>query len=102
MSVDKGAGTEAARGSQADWMDTARSVRPFGRFCIDAGQSRRIMTCNATASALLPCATSRVELTLNANLLPGKVASLTRGDAADPATNGTPPHVVSFALVEQV
>jgi hypothetical protein len=45
--------------------------------------------------------TSRVELTLNANLLPGKVASPKRGDAADPATNGTLPQTVSFALVEQ-
>jgi hypothetical protein len=59
------------------------------------------MTCNADALALWPCATSRVELTLNANLLPGKVASPQRGDAADPATNGTPPQTVSFALVEQ-
>ena len=59
------------------------------------------MTCNPNAFALLPCATSRVELTLNANLLPGKVASPKRGDAADPATNGTLPQTVSFALVEQ-
>jgi hypothetical protein len=59
------------------------------------------MTCNIGAFALLPCATSRVELTLNANLLPSKVASPQRGDAADPATNGTPPQTVSFALVEQ-
>jgi hypothetical protein len=43
-------------------------------------------------------ATSRVELTLNANLLPSKVASPSRGDAADPATNGTVPRFfVSFA-----
>jgi hypothetical protein len=40
-------------------------------------------------------ATSRVELTLNANLLPGKVASPRRGDAADPATNGTVPRFSS-------
>ena len=44
-------------------------------------------------------ATSRVELTLNANLLPGKVVSPRRGDAADPATNGIAPQLyVSFAL----
>jgi len=58
------------------------------------------MTCNIRTFALWPCATSRVELTLNANLLPGKVAPPKRGDAADPATNGTLPHTVSFALVE--
>jgi hypothetical protein len=46
-------------------------------------------------------AASRVELTLDANLLPSKVVSPKRGDAADPATNGTPPQTVSFALVEQ-
>jgi threonine aldolase len=41
---------------------------------------------------LLPSATSRVELTLDANLLPSKVASSQkRGDAAGPATNGNAP-----------
>ena len=45
-----------------------------------------------------PLSTSRVELTLDANLLPSKVASPNRGDAADPATNGTAPQAfVSFA-----
>ena len=45
-----------------------------------------------------PFPTSRVELTLDANLLPSKVASPNRGDAADPATNGTAPQAfVSFA-----
>jgi hypothetical protein len=42
-----------------------------------------------------PLATSRVELTLDANLLPSKVASPIRGDAADPATNGTAPQLSS-------
>jgi len=59
------------------------------------------MTCNIMPFPLFAVATSRVELTLNANLLPGKVASPSRGDAADPATNGTAPHAVSFALVKQ-
>jgi hypothetical protein len=57
--------------------------------------------CNIDGFAVLAFATSRVELTLNANLLPSKVASPSRGDAADPATNGTVPQTVSFALVEQ-
>jgi hypothetical protein len=43
-------------------------------------------------------ATSRVELTLNANLLPSKVASPKRGDAADPATNGTVPRLRQLCL----
>jgi hypothetical protein len=42
--------------------------------------------CRSGGFRLLPLATSRVELTLNANLLPSKVASPQRGDAADPAT----------------
>jgi hypothetical protein len=60
-----------------------------------------ITTCNIRAFALLACATSRVELTLNANLLPSKVASPKRGDAADPATNGMSPQTVSFTLMQQ-
>jgi hypothetical protein len=48
---------------------------------------------------IIPSASSRVELTLDANLLPSKVASPTRGDAAGPATNGNAPQlIVSFAL----
>jgi hypothetical protein len=44
------------------------------------------LPCGIRFFRLLAGATSRVELTLNANLLPSKVASPKRGDAADPAT----------------
>jgi hypothetical protein len=47
--------------------------------------------------------TSRVELTLDANLLPSKVVSpIPRGDAADPATNGIAAAAyVSFASMAE-
>ena len=41
----------------------------------------------------MPVATSRVELTLDANLLPGKVVFPNKGDAADPAINGNAPRL---------
>ena len=58
------------------------------------------LACHIGFFRLFRFATSRVELTLDANLLPSKVASpQKRGDAADPATNGTAPRAfVSFAL----
>jgi threonine aldolase len=50
------------------------------------------LPCHIGFFRLLPSATSRVELTLDANLLPSKVASSQkRGDAAGPATNGNAP-----------
>jgi hypothetical protein len=39
---------------------------------------------------------------LNANLLPSKVASPARGDAADPATNGIAPRLRQLCLDEAI
>jgi hypothetical protein len=59
---------------------------------------KRALACHIGFFRLLPFTTSRVELTLDANLLPSKVASPRRGDAADPATNGSAPRAfVSLA-----
>jgi hypothetical protein len=53
---------------------------------------KHALPCHFGFFRLLPSATSRVELTLDANLLPSKVASSQkRGDAAGPATNGNAP-----------
>jgi threonine aldolase len=53
----------------------------------------RALACHVGVFRLLPFATSRVEPTLDANLLPSKVVSRKTGDAADPATNGTAPRL---------
>ena len=60
---------------------------------------KHALPCHIGLFRLFPFTTSRVELTLDANLLPSKVASPTRGDAAGPATNGNAPQlIVSLAL----
>ena len=53
------------------------------------------LPCQTGFFHLRPPATSRVGLTLNANLLPGKVVFPRKGDAAGPATNGIAPHFAS-------
>jgi hypothetical protein len=58
----------------------------------------RALLCHVGFFRLLGFATSRVELTLDANLLPSKVVSPKRGDAADPATNGIAPRLRQFGL----